>query len=979
MNNQTRQRLVLLLWIGIVALGSLQLDVFAANTNSITLNGAAINTMESSSARFDSKYLTDIRLVYKAAGEISEVPFLTPDFILVESGDNQNDALVVLPNNYWEMDPQKFQSPALRHIENPRPDLGNPAQIVFSAIGKNGKKGIYLIPRNNFYEAAVRVETILADNNNNWHPALNGKIKMLAYVSDRNGDPQIFLMDLKTKKSRQLTNLKQALSPFMDAEGNWLYFTGIDNNQNYDIYKIKTDGTELTRLTFSPEIEKYPTLTRYGKWIVYERGTAAKRSIWVMSTDGKIQKQISDEKQWFAAPCMNEDGTKFICEGKSEGQTVIYRGAVAGEAFSGATATEFQPGLDVETEVVNLSQFGAFNQEQLAKLSQYGFFITPTKNKQLFLTYEENEYKKIPNFVTADNLLQLLHIMFDTSLRKTEAETLAPKLQKFTEVILAEFGKNKALAGPDYLPLKRYFQTMYYLIHGAYPAGVTAEDKAVIAAEIKKINQEQWADSSVLPGSKFDYSLFKIRGHYETSTDLKKYFKGMIWAGTMTFPMKTETDRRNIHCLAVALNLSPAARKVFEEIYRITSFYVGQSDDPAIYNLIDFVKNEAPNLLSAENYPDGEMQGLLKKFLAQHPSRIKTFYGDEAKNQNQVISLMGQRYVADSHYFSILFQKAGDKYLPKGLDLFAAMDNDRALNLIKNTYQDFDKYPGYNEAFTEGQKILAGIGEAVGDPLFNQWMRLLKTYANSREKEAPAVFQTAAWQDKKLNSALASWAELKHDTILYGKQTAAECGGGDEPPKVYGYIEPELGFYRSLRKTLVTMDQDLKKQGALGFYGLDRILELLDFFILVSAKELKNQPLSTQENEQLRIIGGLLEACTIEALDANMSWYEITSESAKNMAVVADVLSYWGQYLTEGVGYADEVYIIIPVQGQLYMMRGAVFSYYEFLNKARLSDAEWYQMLEKIVPEKRPSWYQPYIDTNKKTVPDPADPYDSGC
>ncbi|HEX7715429.1 MAG TPA: DUF3160 domain-containing protein, partial [Bacillota bacterium] len=251
--------------------------------------------------------------------------------------------------------------------------------------------------------------------------------------------------------------------------------------------------------------------------------------------------------------------------------------------------------------------------------------------------------------------------------------------------------------------------------------------------------------------------------------------------------------------------------------------------------------------------------------------------------------------------------------------------------------------------------------------------------ASSQEQGSPVVLTTPQWKKKKLNSTLASWAELKHDTILYGKQTGAECGGGDELPKVYGYIEPELQFYRALRQTIVAMDRDLKQMNAAGIHNSEQLLELIDFFILTSEKELKQIPLSDQENEQIRIIGGLLEANTINALDAQMRWWEITSESAKNMAVTADIFSFWGQYQTEAVGYGDDLYILIPVNGQLYLMRGSIFSYYEFLNQKRMTDSEWYELLKTIKIEKRPKWWQPYLDGKKAEIPVPADPYDSGC
>jgi len=49
--------------------------------------------------------------------------------------------------------------------------------------------------------------------------------------------------------------------------------------------------------------------------------------------------------------------------------------------------------------------------------------------------------------------------------------------------------------------------------------------------------------------------------------------------------------------------------------------------------------------------------------------------------------------------------------------------------------------------------------------------------------------QNEAWTDKELNAALGSWAELRHDTILYAKQSVRD----GMPPSSYlrqGYVEP---------------------------------------------------------------------------------------------------------------------------------------------------------------------------------------------
>lgn len=61
----------------------------------------------------------------------------------------------------------------------------------------------------------------------------------------------------------------------------------------------------------------------------------------------------------------------------------------------------------------------------------------------------------------------------------------------------------------------------------------------------------------------------------------------------------------------------------------------------------------------------------------------------------------------------------------------------------------------------------------------------------------PSFMQTKAWYDKELTTALASWTELRHDTILYAKQGYDPVGFGFPPP-IIGYIEPVPEFYNHL-------------------------------------------------------------------------------------------------------------------------------------------------------------------------------------
>ena len=112
----------------------------------------------------------------------------------------------------------------------------------------------------------------------------------------------------------------------------------------------------------------------------------------------------------------------------------------------------------------------------------------------------------------------------------------------------------------------------------------------------------------------------------------------------------------------------------------------------------------------------------------------------------------------------------------------------------------------------------------------------------------------------------------------------------------------------------------------------------------------------------------------------------------KHVAVVADVYTANADnnpeprrsVLYEAVGPADEVYVVVEIDGYLYLTRGAVFSYREFqrpLSDPRMTDEEWQQMLKQKPATGTPQWM------DEITVPLDADKlqdneevfYSSGC
>ena len=215
--------------------------------------------------------------------------------------------------------------------------------------------------------------------------------------------------------------------------------------------------------------------------------------------------------------------------------------------------------------------------------------------------------------------------------------------------------------------------------------------------------------------------------------------------------------------------------------------------------------------------------------------------------------------------------------------------------------------------------------------------------------------QTKAWEDKQLNTALASWTELKHDTILYAKQTYF-MGAPRIPEEkpVQGYVEPVPEFYaRMLALTkmahigLAEMEV-LDEQSDKDFSTLERTLEKL---LEISVKELENKELTDTEYEFIRSFGQNI-APMLESVD-------ITSQSS---VMVADVYTSAIGVLEEGTGKLDLIIVAYKQpDGRIVLGAGPVMSYYEFWQPAgeRLTDEGWKEMLTNNPPE-RPEWVESF-------------------
>jgi hypothetical protein len=267
-----------------------------------------------------------------------------------------------------------------------------------------------------------------------------------------------------------------------------------------------------------------------------------------------------------------------------------------------------------------------------------------------------------------------------------------------------------------------------------------------------------------------------------------------------------------------------------------------------------------------------------------------------------------------------------------------------------------------------------GLGmDSWSQNLYWSWLYAFEPLLKSKGEQYPSFMRTQAWARKDVHTALGSWTELKHDTILYAKQVMAEMGGGapPEPPRVWVEPNPEV-YARMLALTRMTYD-GLERRGLLDDgaginftrTNLQRLDDLLVFLLDVSQRELAGDTLTDEDYDRIKFYGGELEAITLSAADQEGEGGSPFFDEPEPAALVADVATDPnGFVLEEAIGHVYDIYVVVPDgKGGLHVAKGGVFSYYEFswpMND-RLTDEKWRQMLEAGEAPDRPEWAGRFI------------------
>jgi hypothetical protein len=630
--------------------------------------------------------------------------------------------------------------------------------------------------------------------------------------------------------------------------------------------------------------------------------------------------------------------------------------------------------------------------------------------------------RDLPVLITTDSILHAMHRSFDNVLMAMEYSLLAPALKK----ILAEMHSRLRAdlsnhRGDEALRDNLADVDLYLTVARNLLAGTLAEadcrpilerdcpppgeawgaevlgpeadlDANAKAKAVIRVILAAKEDATIsLYGRRtskeptIDWTQFLPRGHYTKNVELSRYFRAMMWLGRVDVGFRLASADRAFGDADAARELRDAtllallvrnARQEQElaRIDRALTFLVGLSDNLTVANMV--AAAERAGIRRAADVSSRDLPARLGAELRQAgggAQRIRSQLGHRAPGGGPeialpaVFQLLGQRFAIDSFVFSkVVFDSIEFKgmrpqrMMPTGLDLMAALGNDEAVVLLEPELKQWN----YSANLLAARRAVADRPKPAWTATqYDLWLSALALLDDVPDGKAfPQVMRSQAWARKQLQTQLGSWAELRHDTILYAKQSYT-MGVICEYP--FGYVEPYPDFFARIAQfaelageRLAPFTSDHTKDVAPFFKRFAEIVHTLE---RLARKELAGKPFAADEKQFIKE--------TIDAKQAGggcggpsiiyTGWYPDLIYRGKADSwepTVADVHTAGKTVLEVGVGNVDFVVAAIDNGGDRAAYVGPTYSYYEFESRERLTDPQWQARITAGKPPPRPEW-----------------------
>lgn len=660
----------------------------------------------------------------------------------------------------------------------------------------------------------------------------------------------------------------------------------------------------------------------------------------------------------------------------------------------------------------------------------------------------------LPVFVTADSVLHAWHRSYQSMLEELEEIQMATVLQLVISNMSVQlpaawqrYGQgclSNSILDADYL--LTVARSLWATQQVASALGNFDVDQQVGYALSAVNSQTLVLDFPIFGASRaIDFSQFMVRGHYTDSDQLRRYFRTLMWCSRIdlrlaTFSPNKEDDIRQLGTAVVLDYLLNQAGQFtnWSTLERITRTFVGVTDSLTFAQLHDLLGNakifspaDVPDLLTLTNLQTRLLSGELGVQAIQG-DYLASPYSREQLKLPRSFTICGQSFVLDSWAFSqtvfdrvlwtpdygtnIMLGKVNHRK-PSCLDAaFAVLGNDqvvpelvaRMTNENGVPFRDGPHLPYQHNLLAVRQAIDQQNPEVWTDNIYTAWLGALRALsAPTTDSAYPEAMRTRAWAMKTLNTQLASWTQLRHDTLLYARPSYTASIVCSYP---FGFVEPRPEFWAKMKLLADTTAYSISNLTLSGKvqvsssaqYDLltvqsNQLAFLTNFSAVasilqsISGKELAEQPLSLEEGDFLK---NLIERVAAYSNYRQWNgWYpSLFYQNAFFIKtwdipecdlwdpVVADVHTDApdplfsgdpGAVIHEGVANVNLLLIAVDNGPDSMVYAGPVFSHYEFELPGvnRLTDEQWKAQVIAGQKPPQPEWTTSFLVPGTIAIP----------
>ncbi|MDG5767811.1 DUF3160 domain-containing protein [Balneolales bacterium ANBcel1] len=657
------------------------------------------------------------------------------------------------------------------------------------------------------------------------------------------------------------------------------------------------------------------------------------------------------------------------------------------------------------------------NDQEIELLERNSFVVTDRIRYKSFGEAFFTIYKRdLPVYLSSDAILHALHMSYSEILINLELQELKPRLRDLLDGLHRELPSLDDQYGGDPLMRRSLMDLDLYLAIPRLLLGDSAtpfysENESEIESLMGLVDAQNATRyplfSPVDIPRDIDFSQFTPRGHYTQNERLTRYFQAMIWLGRSEFYLippesgdynhLTEDQRNrlgqrqtiNAYLLAEALETRALAGPL-NEMERILTFLIGESDNVTVPHLIELRSEsgfaDAGSLADMDTYLTFRQNLENKPYASQRilSQILKTDPSSPDKIEPaSAFLLLGQRFIIDSFVMAnVVYDhvRNPNRMLPKSADVLFALGNNDALLVLKDELEEYR----YEENLLALRYLIDQYdSEFWNSSFFNLWLNGIRTLNPDRQQasagitrnQLPLFMQTEAWSRKNMNTQLASWAQLRHDNLLYGKQSYS---GGPVCEYPHTYVEPVPYFFRAMGHLAVTAQTSFDNildgshaQTRVSRY-FESFAEIMNKLAVIARKQLDGVDTTSEEKAFLQNMLHESDMCGVELT----GWYKdlyFTGDvgALEQDYVVADV--HTSPYSESGsrVGWVKHVgtgplnLAVLSAElgdGNTYAFVGPVMSFYSHVTVdfQRLTDEEWVQMFEDE-PALRPEFINTYL------------------